>query len=107
MLAKSAGKFDHDKIDRLQVQEEKASLKELQGSFKAIHQAYLLNMEVGKDETEEDALVEKQEQHYEEVMEKIYESLNLLADYEKSYKIYEAAQPDPDLAKKEAEEKST
>ena len=60
MLAKSAGKFDHDKIDRLQVQEEKASLKELQESFKTIHQAYLHNMEVGKDDTEEDALVEKQ-----------------------------------------------
>ena len=71
MLAKSAGKLYHDKIDRLQVQEENASLKELQGSFKTIHQAYLHNMEVGKDETEEDALVEKQEQHYEEVMEKI------------------------------------
>ena len=34
-------------------------------------------------------------------------SLNLLADYEKSYKIYEAAHPDPDLAKKEAEEKAS
>ena len=64
-------------------------------------------MEVGKDDTEEDALVEKQEQHYEEVMKKIYESLNLLADYEKSYKTNEAAQPDHDLAKKEASEKST
>ena len=40
-------------------------------------------------------------------MEKIYKSLNLLADYEKSYKTNEAAQPDHDLAKKEASEKST
>ena len=47
-------------MTRLIVQEEKASLKELQESFKTIHQAYLHNMEVGKDDTEEDALVEKQ-----------------------------------------------
>ena len=64
-------------------------------------------MELGKDATEEEELVEKQEQHYAEVMDKVYESLNLLAEYEKSYKIYEAAQPDPELAKKEAEEKAS
>ena len=31
----------------------------------------------------------------------------MVADYEESYKLYKAAQPDPNLAKKEAEEKSS
>ena len=65
-------------------------------SFKTIHEAYLHYREVGKDKPEEDALVEKQEQHYYQVMDNVYESLQLFADYEKSYKIYEASQPDPD-----------
>ena len=64
-------------------------------------------MEVCKDETEEDALVEKQEKHYKEVMEKIYESLNLFDDYQNRYKIFEAAHPDSDLVEKEAEEKAS
>ena len=71
MLTKSAGKSDHAQIDRRQVLDEKQSLKELQGSFKSIHEAYLHNMEVGEDDDEEE-LVEKQEQHYAEVMDKIY-----------------------------------
>ena len=36
---------------------------------------------------------------------KFYESLQVVADYENSFLVYKAAQPDPDLAKKEAEEK--
>ena len=47
--------------------------------------------------------MEEQEQHYDE--DNVYKSLQLLADYEKSYKTYEASQPDHDLAKKEANEK--
>ena len=86
---------------------DQADLDKLLESFKIIHEAYLHHREVGKDNSAEEALVEKQEQHYAEVMNKIYVSLNLLADYEKSYKIYEAAKPDPGLAKKEAEEKSS
>ena len=36
---------------------------------------------------------------------KIFDSLQLIEDYEESFKVYKAAQPDPDFAKKEAEEK--
>ena len=39
-------------------------------------------------------------------MDKLYESLKLFEDYEERFKIYKAAQPDPDLVKKEAEEKA-
>ena len=45
------------------------------------------------------------ESHYQEVTSKICKSFWLLEDYEESLKIYKAALPGPDLAKKEAEEK--
>ena len=38
---------------------------------------------------------------------KFCESLQLHEDYEKSFQIYKAALPDPDLPKKEAKEKSS
>jgi hypothetical protein len=62
LLAKSAGKIDHEKIQRLQVQSEHVSLKKYEEDFKIIHEAYQQYREPGKDETEEDAMVEKQEQ---------------------------------------------
>ena len=49
-------------------------------NFDEIYQDYLHYREVGKDETKETALVEEQEQHYEEVMNKQYESLQLYTD---------------------------
>ena len=104
-LEKSAGKFDHNKIERHIVQGDYAHLKKQEENFDIIHEAYLQSREVGKDNTEEGSCVMKQEKHYNEVVDKIYESLKLYADYEESYEIYKAAQPDPDLAKKEAEEK--
>ena len=61
---------------------------------------------MGKYDSEKTVLVEKQEQHYEEVMNKLYKSLKLFGNYEESFKIYKAAQPDPDLANKEAKEKA-
>ena len=106
LLAKTDGKFDHDNIKRLSVQRDHTDLEKLLESFKTIHQAYQHYGTVGKDEPEEESLVEKQEQYYDEVVDKVYQSLQLIADYEKSHKIYEAAQPDSDLAKKEAEEKA-
>ena len=106
LLTKSGGKFDHDKIKRFSVQRDQADLEKLLESFKHLHGAYLHYRDVGKDESEEESLVEKQEQHYDEVVDKIYESLQLYADYEESYKANKAAQPDPDIAKKEEEEKS-
>ena len=60
-----------------------------------------------KDDAEEEALAKKQEKHYNEVVDKIYESLQLYADYEDSYKTFQASKPDPDLEKKVAEEKSS
>ena len=105
LLAKTAEKFDHAKIQRLRVQGEHAGLKKHQQNFIIIHEAYLQYRELGEDNIEEQTLVEKQENHYEEVVDKIYESLQLYADYEESYKLYMAAQPDPEREKKDAEEK--
>ena len=54
----------------------------------------------GKDSTEEETLALQDEKHYQEVRAKIFESLQLIEDYEESYKIFMAAKPDPVLEKK-------
>ena len=96
LLTKSAGKFDHDKIKRLNVQENHTDLRKNLESFKVIHEAYQDYREVGEDETQEEALVEKEDQHYEEVFDNVYETLQLVADDEEIYEaiydkeIYEA-----------------
>ena len=107
LLAMSSGKFDHEKIKRLNVKRDHADLEKFLESFKVVDEAYQHHREVGKDEPAEEALVKKQEQHYDEVVDKVYESLQLVADYEESYQLYKAAQPDPELAKKEADEKAS
>ena len=80
LLVKTSGRFDHEKIQRIQVQEQQAKIKKLQESFDILHQAYQEFRESGKDETDEEALVEKQDQHYFKVIDSIYESLQFLAD---------------------------
>ena len=52
----------------------------LQEIFKVIHPVLL--KKACKDETKEEALVVKHELDYNKVMDKIYESLQLTADYE-------------------------
>ena len=107
LLIKSGSKFEHDKIKRLQVQQKHAKLKRLEESFDEIHQAYLDCRDEAEDSIEESSQLEKEDQHCEEVIDKMYEVLQLYADYEESYSIYKAAHRDPNLAKKEAEDKST
>ena len=80
LKAKSAAKFDQDKIKGLWVQEDQPSLNMLQEIFKVIHPVVL--KKAWKDETKEEALVVKHEPDYNKVMEKIYESLQLTAEYE-------------------------
>ena len=80
LKAKSAAKFVQDKIKRLGVQEDQPFLNMLQEIFKVIHPVVL--KKAWKDETKEEALVVKHEPDYNKVMEKIYESLQLTAEYE-------------------------
>ena len=61
LLTKSAGKFDHTKIKRFNVQRDHADLEKHLENFKTIHEAYQHNREAGEDEPEEEALVKKQE----------------------------------------------
>ena len=107
LLVKTAGRFDHGKIQRILILEQQLKLKKLQESFELLHQAFQEYREPGKDETNEKTLVEKQDQHYFEVIDYIFQSFQLVSDYEECYKVYLAGQPDPELAKKEADEKST
>ena len=107
LLVKTAGKFDHSQIKRLEVHDDHTSLKKHYENFQVIHGAYMEYRPEGKDSTEEETLVLQDEKHYQEVRGKIFESLKLIEDYEESYKSYKASQPDPELARREAEEKST
>mgnify|MGYP001322837347 CR=1 FL=1 len=105
LLVKTAGKFDHSKIKRLEVQIDHASLKKHFENFQVIHEAYIEYRPEGKDATEEESLVLQDKNHYQEVKSKICESFQLLEDYKESFKIHKAALPNPDLEKKLAEEK--
>ena len=80
LLVKTAGRFDHEKIQRTPILEQQVKLKELQGGFEILHQAFQEYREQGKDVTEEAELVEKQDQHYFEVFDKIHETLHLVAE---------------------------
>ena len=106
LLIKAAGKFDHSQIKRLEVYTDHASLKKHFENFQVIHAAYVVHRAEGKDASEEETLVLKDEDHYQEVKSKICESFQLLEDYEKSFKIFEAAQPDPEHEQKVTEEKN-
>ena len=55
----------------------------------------------GKDATEEDSLVIQDENHYQGVKSKIFESLQLVEDYEESFKVYKASLPNPELANRQ------
>ena len=88
LLTKSSDKFNHDTIKRLHVQRDHADLEKNLENFKIIDEAYQHHRQVGKDATEEEAIVKEQEEHYDEVVDKVYETLQLVADYEKIFKIY-------------------
>ena len=107
LLVKTAGKFDHSQVKRLDVHDLHASLKKHYENFQVIHEAYMEFKAEGKDSAGEETLVLQDEKHYKDVRVKIIESLQLIEDYEVSFKSYRAALPDPDLAKKEAEEKTS
>ena len=96
LLARIAGKFDHGKIPRLQVQSENESLKKFHEEFEIIHKAYL---QYGMDDDIEGESPEFQVEMKltSDVKDGFYESLHLYVDYEESYKIYKAAFPDPNL----------
>ena len=77
MLEKTADRFDHAKILRARVLQDLAKLKEQQDNFDVIHEAYLFFRKESKDETEEETLLKRQDEYYNEVMNKICESLEL------------------------------
>ena len=71
LLQKSEGKFERGKIKLLRVQQEHAKLKKPQDRFDQIHQAYLDCEDEAEDEPGESARLEKEDQHYEEVIYKL------------------------------------
>ena len=102
LLVRTAGQFDHSSIKRLEVHGHHANLKKHYANFQVIHEAYMEFRAKGKDAAKEETLVLQDEKHFEELRTKIFESLQLIEDYEESYKIFLASQPDPVREKKMA-----
>ena len=75
LLEKTGGKFDHARIQRIRVLQDLAKQKKQQESFEMIHEAYMYFREEAKDETKEEALLLEQEEYYNEVIDKLCESL--------------------------------
>jgi hypothetical protein len=82
LLVNTADNFDHIKIQRLQVHSDCASLR--RHHTKIIQEAYVEYRDEGKDVKEEESLVLKDEIYRQEVMDKLFESLQLIEDYEES-----------------------
>ena len=54
LFARSARKFEHDKVPRLRVQAEDNSVKNHKMTFKIQHKAYIQNKGFGKDEIKDE-----------------------------------------------------
>ena len=85
LLARSARKFEHDKVPRLRVQAEDKSIMNHKMTFKIQHKAYIQNKGFGKDEIKDETKEKTSEALHE--FNGHWESLDLFTGYEESYKI--------------------
>jgi hypothetical protein len=85
LLARSARKFEHDKVPRLRVQAEDKSVKNHKMTFKIQHKAYIQNKGFGKDEIKDETKEKTSEDLHK--CNGHWESLYLFTCYEESYKI--------------------
>ena len=90
-LVRVNGEFDHSVISRVRIEDEYAKLLKFQNSFDTIHQAFMEYREINEDSALEEQSIEQDEIYYNKVVDKIYESLQLYSEYEKSYKLYKGA----------------
>ena len=93
LLKTENGNFDHSAIDRSRVLSEHGKLVKFHENFDVIHQAFIEFREIGENDSAESLLVEQDEQHYNEVVDKIYGSLKLFEQYEKSFGLSNPAEP--------------
>ena len=98
--------FDHAKIPRNKVLDDFSKVRKYQKDFEELHFAWLSCRPEDDDVEEEKKLAEKDDSYYEEVTTVAQELLEMSEEYEASYMIFEAAKPDPDKDKHEAESKA-
>ena len=101
LLKTENGNFDHSAIDRSRVLSEHGKLVKFHENFDVIHQAFIEFREIGENDSAESLLVEQDEQHYNEVVDKIYGSLKLFEQYEKSFGLCNPAEPNSVIARVE------
>ena len=108
LVKKVDGTFDHAKIQRVRAEAEHLKLQNYHQKFDQIHEAYIQYRELKEDSTEEDKQIEADEKHYCDVVDKIFDTLQLYVDYEESYKVYVGSQKvDSVTEEKVLSEKST
>ena len=77
--------FEHEKINRLEIQETHARLKSCFKQFQDLHSQCLDAREKGSTEEEDANIMQTQENYLEEVASKVYEVLAIVDSYERSY----------------------
>ena len=80
--------FDHEQINRIEIQETHEKLKSCFSEFKEVHLKCLEMRDKSSTEKEEESILQAQEAYLEEVASKVYPVLAAADKYEKSYQEY-------------------
>ena len=86
----SKGDFDHDNISRTEIVQVHIKVDENFQLFQKLHMRYCEIRILGKDNTEEDGLVEQDGQYSEEVEGKVFPLLDKFTEYDRSFNKFEA-----------------
>ena len=77
-----AGAYDHAKIQRVRAQGEHAKLIKYHQNFCLAHEAYVEQRKTGDSAEQEIALAETDDKHYNDVVGKIYDTLEIFESYD-------------------------
>ena len=80
--------FDHEQINRIEIQETHEKLKSCFSEFKEVHLKCLEMRDKSSTEQEDESILQAQEAYLEEVASKVYPVLAAADKYEKSYQEY-------------------
>ena len=86
----TAGDFDHSRIRRTNAVTAYSKLVANLELIKGLHEVYCIHRRRGKDDTHEEALLEKAEEYVTELKLKAHQAVDSFAEYEKSFTAAEA-----------------
>ena len=89
LTKQSKGDFDHGNISRTEVVQAHTKLDENFQLFQKLHLKYCEYRTVGKDNTEEETIVEQDGNYLEEVEGKVFPLLDKFIKYDRSFKVFE------------------